>query len=326
MTSMSEAITGGQTAGLELTEFARRHLGGAVALFAAEGWQTYTTDPERTYCALTAPGCTTLVALDGDTVAGLVQLQSDGEIQAHLSALVVGARWRQRGLGRLPSCGGACPRGRHSHRPAQPRRRLLPRHRRRSHSRIPPSPGDDRIRPLIYSMGVSLDGYIAGPRGEGDWAAPDAELHRFHNEQARELELHLLGSRLYQVMAYWETAEQRNPSAADHELEFARIWERLPKLVYSQSLEAVEGNTRLSRADPAQEVQALKQQDGEPIAVGGATLAASLTAQGLIDEYQLFVSPVVLGGGTPFFAGDTQIELAGPAAVFDEAADRGARS
>jgi len=165
------------------------------------------------------------------------------------------------------------------------------------------------MRDLIYSMGASVDGYIAGPRGEGDWAAPGAELHRFHNEQARELDLHVLGRRLYEVMTYWETAEERQLSAPDHELEFARIWKRLPKLVYSQSLEAVEGNTRLSRGDPVYEVQALKEQEGGPIAVGGATLAATLTAHGLIDEYHLFVSPVVLGGGKPFFAGDTHVDL-----------------
>jgi dihydrofolate reductase len=165
------------------------------------------------------------------------------------------------------------------------------------------------MRQLIYSMGASLDGYIAGPRGEGDWAAPDEELHRFHNEQARELDLHLLGRRLYEVMTYWETAEERNPSARDYELEFARIWKRLPKVVYSQSLETVEGNTRLSRRDPVEEVQVLKEQDGGPIAVGGATLAASLTAHGLIDEYRPFVSSVVLGGGTPFFAGETHVDL-----------------
>jgi dihydrofolate reductase len=170
--------------------------------------------------------------------------------------------------------------------------------------------GDDRMRPLIYSMGVSLDGYVAGARGETGWAAPDEELHRFHNEQAREPDLHLLGRRLYEVMGYWETAEERNPSAPDYELEFARIWKQLPKLVYSTSLEAVEGkNTRLSRGDPAREVQALKEQDGGPIAVGGATLAATLTAHGLVDEYRLFVSPVVLGEGTAFFAGGTHIDL-----------------
>jgi dihydrofolate reductase len=165
------------------------------------------------------------------------------------------------------------------------------------------------MRLLIYSMGVSLDGYIAGPHGEGGWAAPDAELHRFHNEQAHELDLHLLGRRLYEVMAYWETAEEQNPSAPEHELEFARIWKQLPKLVFSSSLETVEGSTRLSRGDPVQEVKALKEQEGGPIAVGGATLAATLTAHELVDEYRLFVSPIVLGGGKPFFVGDTHIDL-----------------
>ena len=78
---------------------------------------------------------------------------------------------------------------------------------------------------------------------------PDAELHRFHNEQARELDLHLLASRLDKVMTYWETAEERNPSAPERELEFARIWKQLPKLVYSNSLETVEGNTPSSSAE-----------------------------------------------------------------------------
>ena len=76
---------------------------------------------------------------------------------------------------------------------------------------------------LIYSMTVSLDGYISGPQGEFDWTAPDEELHRFHNDQVRELGGHLLGRRLYEVMSYWETAEERNPAAPQYALEFARI-------------------------------------------------------------------------------------------------------
>jgi dihydrofolate reductase len=164
------------------------------------------------------------------------------------------------------------------------------------------------VRGLIFSMAVSLDGYIADPNGEGDWAAPGAELHRFHNDQTRELGLHLLGRRLYEVMSYWETAEERNPSAPEHELEFAHIWKQLPKIVYSQTLETVEGNTRLSRGDPVAEVRELKEQPGADIAVGGARLASTLTAAGLIDEYRLFATPVVLGGGRPFFAGDTHID------------------
>lgn len=93
------------------------------------------------------------------------------------------------------------------------------------------------------------------------------------------------------------------------QLEFARIWKQLPKLVFSKTLEAVEGNARLSRADPVQAVQALKGEDGGPIAVGGAELAATLTAHGLIDEYHLFVNPVAVGGGKPFFADRTRVDL-----------------
>jgi dihydrofolate reductase len=155
-------------------------------------------------------------------------------------------------------------------------------------------------RKLIYSMGVSLDGFIAGPDGEIDWSAPDEELHRFHNQQARELGAHLLGRRLYEVMTYWETADQ-NPSARDYELEFARIWKALPKIVFSRTLEKVEGNTSLARDNVAEEVARLKQEPGGDLAVGGASLAASLMELGLIDEYRLFVSPVVLGAGTPYF-------------------------
>lgn len=165
------------------------------------------------------------------------------------------------------------------------------------------------MRSLIFSMAVSLDGYVAGPNGEGDWAAPDEELHRFHNDQARELGLHLLGRELYEVMTYWETFEEQNPSAPEHELEFARIWKELPKIVYSSTLETVEGNTRLSRADPVEEIRDLKRESGADIAVGGAALASTLTAAGLVDEYRLFATPVVLGGGKPFFAGDTRMDL-----------------
>jgi dihydrofolate reductase len=171
------------------------------------------------------------------------------------------------------------------------------------------------MRTVIYSMGVSLDCYIASPDGS-DWGTPDAELHRFHNQQTSELGLHVLGRRLYEVMAFWETAEERSPSAPVSvseldaaQLEFARIWKQLPKLVVSKSLETVEGNARLSRADPVQTLRALREEDGAPIAVGGANLAATLTKHALIDEYHVFVYPVALGGGRAFFAGDTRLDL-----------------
>jgi dihydrofolate reductase len=156
------------------------------------------------------------------------------------------------------------------------------------------------MRKLIYSMGVSLDGFIAGPNGEIDWSAPDEELHRFHNQQTREMGAHLCGRRLYEVMSFWETADE-NPSAPEHELEFARIWKNMPKIVFSKALEKVEGNARLVRDGVVEEVAKLKEQPGKDLAVGGAGLASTFIKLGLIDEYRLFVSPVVLGGGTPYF-------------------------
>jgi dihydrofolate reductase len=156
------------------------------------------------------------------------------------------------------------------------------------------------MRKVIYSIGVSLDGFIAGPGGEIDWTVPDEELHRFHNEQTRELGAHFCGRRLYELMVYWETADQ-DPSAADYILEFARIWQNLPKIVFSTTLEKVEGKARLATDGVAEEVAKLKEQTGKDLAVGGAGLASTFTRLGLIDEYRLFVSPVVVGGGTPYF-------------------------
>jgi len=165
------------------------------------------------------------------------------------------------------------------------------------------------MRKLIYSMGVSLDGFIAGPGGTIDWSAPDEELHRFHNKQTLELGAHLCGRRLYEVMVYWETADEQ-PSVAEHELEFARIWKQLPKIVFSTTLTRVEGNATLASGSVADVVAKLKEQPGQDLAVGGAGLASACMTLDLIDEYRLFVSPVVLGGGTPFFpALDERVDL-----------------
>lgn len=156
------------------------------------------------------------------------------------------------------------------------------------------------MRKVICSMGVSLDGYIAGPDGTFDWAAPDEELHRFHNDQMRELGVHLMGRGLYEAMVFWETAD-RDRSLSDFELEFAAIWKALPKVVFSTTLDSVVGNTRLLRCDPVQELSRLRSESDQDLAVGGAGLAAELTRRGMIDEYRLFVNPVIAGGGTPFF-------------------------
>jgi dihydrofolate reductase len=162
---------------------------------------------------------------------------------------------------------------------------------------------------VIYSFTVSLDGFIAGPDGEIDWSPPDEELHRFHNDRVREIGVQLLGRRLYETMLSWETADQ-NPDASEIELDFARIWQALPKIVFSTTLERVAGNCTLLRDGVAEEVARLKEQGGKDIAVGGAGLASTLIEQNLVDEYQVFVSPVVLGAGTPLFpAVQNRIEL-----------------
>jgi dihydrofolate reductase len=157
---------------------------------------------------------------------------------------------------------------------------------------------------LIYSMGVSLDGFISGPAGELDWSAPDEDLHRFHNQEMREVGVHLCGRRLYETMVYWETADE-DPTAADYILEFAGLWKALPKVVFSATLETVEGNATLERrrGAVAETVDRLKRVSGaKDIAVGGAGLAGTCMKLGLLDECRVFVSPVILGAGTPFFA------------------------
>jgi dihydrofolate reductase len=165
------------------------------------------------------------------------------------------------------------------------------------------------MRKLIYSFAVSLDGFIAGPDGDFGWSAPDEELHRFHNQQARELGGHLCGRRLYETMLPWETYDE-DQGGPEHIVEFARIWKAAPKVVFSRTLETVEGNATLATGDVAEEVSRLKEQPGKDLSVGGAGLASACVRLGLIDEYGLFVNPVAVGGGTPYFpALDERIDL-----------------
>jgi dihydrofolate reductase len=157
------------------------------------------------------------------------------------------------------------------------------------------------MRSVTYSMGVSLDGYIVGPDGRFDWTAPDEEVFRFATDEVRRAGVHLLGRRLYETMLYWETADQ-DPSLDVSTLEFAAIWRRLPKVVFSTTLSAVRGNARLAAGGLAEEIERLRAEPGEgDIAIGGATLAAEAAASGLIDEYRPRVYPVLVGGGIPFF-------------------------
>jgi len=157
------------------------------------------------------------------------------------------------------------------------------------------------MRSVTYSMSVSLDGYIVGPDGSFDWTVPDKEVFRFWIDEIRGVGVRLMGRRLYETMLYWETADQ-DPSLDDAELEWAALWKPLPKVVFSTTLSAVQGNARLASGGLAAEIERLRAEPGEgEIAIGGATLAAEAAALGLIDEYRAMVHPVLVGGGIPFF-------------------------
>ncbi|MEW1639917.1 dihydrofolate reductase family protein [Streptomyces sp. NPDC093801] len=157
------------------------------------------------------------------------------------------------------------------------------------------------MRRVIYSMGMSLDGYIVGPDGTFGWTEPDEEVFRFVMEEERGVAFHLLGRRLYETMLYWETAD-RDPSLDAAMLEWAALWKPLPKVVFSTTLETVEGRARLATGGLAEEIGRLRAEPGDgDIAIGGATLAAEAAALGLIDEYRTRVHPVLVGGGIPFF-------------------------
>src|SRR5919205_1986714 len=150
-------------------------------------------------------------------------------------------------------------------------------------------------------MNVSLDGYVETRDHSLDWTIVDDELHAWFNEQERRTDADLYGRRLYETMsAYWPTYES-DPDATETMREFGRIWNAKPKIVFSSSLDKVEGNSRLVRGDVSEELARLRTEFKGDLEVGGPTLAASFIERGLVDEYRLVVHPVILGGGTPFF-------------------------
>jgi len=151
---------------------------------------------------------------------------------------------------------------------------------------------------LIYSMGVSVDGFIADREGAFGWTVPSEEQFRFHLAQTRELGGYLLGRRLYETMLVWET----DPSMRDNELRaaFADVWCALPKVVFSRTLDSVQGNARLAEASVAEEAAAALDATDKDVSIGGAGLAAAAIELGLIDELRMFCNRVVVGGGTPF--------------------------
>jgi len=154
---------------------------------------------------------------------------------------------------------------------------------------------------LIYSMNVSLDGFVETPDHGLDWAIVDDEVHAWFNDQTRALDASLYGRRMYDLMAdYWPSGE-KDPAATDVTREFARIWTPMPKIVFSTSLKHVEHNSRLVSGDVATVLDDLRDEFDGDLDVGGPNLAGQFVRRGLVDEYRLVIHPVVLGAGTPFW-------------------------
>jgi dihydrofolate reductase len=165
------------------------------------------------------------------------------------------------------------------------------------------------VAKLIYSAITSLDGYVGDEDGNFDWAEPDAEVHTFVNDLERPVGTYLYGRRMYEVMVYWETANavaDQPPYVRD----FARLWQSADKIVYSKTLDSVSSaRTRIERDFDPVAVRQMKASAGRDITVGGPDLAAQAIKAGLVDEYHLFVAPIVVGGGTRSLPDDVVVKL-----------------
>lgn len=160
------------------------------------------------------------------------------------------------------------------------------------------------MRNVSYSMGVSLDGFVVGPDGTFDWTDPDEGLFRHLIGEIQGVGVHLLGRKLYEAMLVWESSDEELGLDEAYR-EWAAIWRKLPKVVFSTTLGSVQGNARLATGSLAHEIEQLRSQPGEgSIAIGGATLAREAAELGLIDEYFVRLCPVLVGGGLPYFAHD----------------------
>jgi dihydrofolate reductase len=162
---------------------------------------------------------------------------------------------------------------------------------------------------LIYLAITSLDGYVADADGNFDWAAPDEELHSFVNDLARRAGTYLYGRRMYEVMVFWDSAHTLADEPAVIK-DFAKIWQAADKIVYSKTLKTVtSARTRIERDFDPEAVRLMKAQAGRDITIGGPGLAAQAIKAGLVDEYHLFVTPIVVGGGNPALPADVRVEL-----------------
>jgi dihydrofolate reductase len=157
------------------------------------------------------------------------------------------------------------------------------------------------MRRLTFAMNVTLDGYIAAPGDDLGWSVPCDELFQWWSDRVGATGLALYGRKIWEGMSsHWPTVDQQ-PGATPAEIAFARRWKDMPKVVFSSTTRTVDWNTRLVTGDTVAEITRLKAEDGGPMDMCGATLAAAAMRAGLIDEYVLATAPVLVGGGTPFF-------------------------
>ena len=165
------------------------------------------------------------------------------------------------------------------------------------------------MRKIIFMTQVSVDGFFEGPNREIDWHMVDDELHGHFNEQLRAMGAFLSGRVTHELMAgFWPTADT-DPSSTRPMVEFARIWRDMPKIVFSRTLERADWNTTVVRDVVADQVMELKAQPGGDLVLGGADIAAAFMRLDLIDEYRLYVHPIVIGQGKPLFQADAKINL-----------------
>ncbi|MFC9328023.1 dihydrofolate reductase family protein [Kitasatospora sp. NPDC057015] len=157
------------------------------------------------------------------------------------------------------------------------------------------------MRKIILFMSVSLDGFVEGPDREIDWHRVDDDLHTHFNEELRTMGGFLDGRVTYELMAeFWPTADA-DPSISGPMAEFAGIWRDMPKYVFSRTLKRADWNTTIVREVDAEEIAALKSRPGGDLALGGADLTAEFMRQDLVDEYRIYVHPVLIGRGRPLF-------------------------
>lgn len=163
---------------------------------------------------------------------------------------------------------------------------------------------------LVWSGIQSLDGYINDADGDFDWSAPDEEVHAFVNEKESGSAISLYGRRMYEVMKVWQHIDESTPDVSPAMLDYADVWRQTEKIVYSSTLESVPTPlTRLERTFDAEAVRRLVAESDTDVGIGGATLAAHAVRAGIVDLYQLYVNPVVVGGGTRYLPRDVRLDL-----------------